>query len=182
MLLKNVNKFSKLSIKVTRLSYLIFVFLLLPELCRAEDLSKESVGKILEGYMTVNLISSGVPFHDALAEVVKQDEPVSHLVIDVLTKYSDLTLAKPENLRILFLAMEGVGELTEKTPWPSKYFQLTITGPGGLERRNFLFLTSDCRRFRKILNSEGKDKAAEFGLSLVGDATVHAKEIPFDNW
>lgn len=145
------------------------------------DLSKENVGKALEAYMTVNLNASNTPFHEALADVVKQDEPISHIVMDVLTKDRDLSLTNPTNLRILFLALEGVGDLTEKTRWRSKYFKLTITS-SNTTHRDYLFLTVDCREFKKILNTRGKTKAAAFGLSLAGDAFNRAEQIPFEDW
>ena len=165
---------------------------------RAEELdySKGNIGKTLESYMTVNLLDSGVPFHSALAEVQEsEDEVMARVVMDVLPKYKDLNPAKPENLRILFLALEGVGEATQKAAWKSKYFKLTISSPiekeellemtrrnqFKTERLDYLFYTSDCRKFRKILKAEGKARAAAFGLGLAIDAKKRAERMP-DDW
>lgn len=125
--------------------------------------------------MRVNLLSSGISHISVISDVLKKSGPVSHLAIDVLlTKDSSLNPGALHLTRIIALAVEGIGETTQKSNWKSKFFKLTIGVPV-TKRIDYLFYTKECRKYLSILRNKGKAEALKYLLTISSTALKRAK-------
>lgn len=85
----------------------------------------------------------------------------------------------PETLEIVAEAINHVGRLLlQQKDWKTRYFKLRIEKEHSLDQLNYLFLTEDCKKYRRLVLMEGSSKALKLAKALSLDALKRYESKP----